>query len=326
MAFLEVLITVVLALAALLSSVYYGLESLVVSLVPRKFRRKSVEGQIVLVTGGGSGIGRLICLKMAARGAKIITWDVNTAGNNETINQVAEAGGECHAYTVDLCDRHAVYAAAAKVKKEVGKVDILVNNAGIVTGRNFMDTPDELIQKTFEVNIISHFWTTKAFMNEMLSSNQGHIVTVASLAGLAGVNKLGDYCASKFAAVGFDESLRTELMVEGYTGVKTTVICPYYISTGMFEGVQSKLIPILKPDFVASETVDGILMNIPIVILPSYCSLLVILKYLLPLKGGYQLYKACGGHLTMENFRGRPNDELEEKNVEDKKLVNKILA
>ncbi|KAK4287705.1 hypothetical protein Pmani_039224 [Petrolisthes manimaculis] len=80
MVFYEVLFTIFLAVGALFASVFYGLQSLVISLVPRKYRRKDVEGEIVLITGGGSGIGRLLSLKLAARGAKIISWDVNTSG------------------------------------------------------------------------------------------------------------------------------------------------------------------------------------------------------------------------------------------------------
>lgn len=74
----------------------------------------------------------------------------------------------------------------------------------------------------------------------MLKKNHGHVVTIASSAGLIGVNGLADYCASKFAAVGFDESLRFELEVMGKDGVHTTVVCPYYINTGMFEGVKTR--------------------------------------------------------------------------------------
>ena len=73
----------------------------------------------------------------------------------------------------------------------------------------------------------------------MLDQKQGHLVNVASLAGHSGTNKLVDYCSSKFAAVGLDEALRVELFVQGHSDyIKTTVICPYYISTGMFAGVQ----------------------------------------------------------------------------------------
>ena len=79
----------------------------------------------------------------------------------------------------------------------------------------------------------------QAFLPDMIESKLGHIVNVASLAGHSGTNKLVDYCASKFAAVGLDEALRVELFVQGHSDyIKTTVVCPYYISTGMFEGVQ----------------------------------------------------------------------------------------
>lgn len=299
------LLSLLATIGALLFSVYYILESLVLSLIPKKFLMKDITGDVVLCTGGGSGIGRLMCLKLAKKGAKIVTWDVNAEGNAETARQIKEAGGICHTYTVDLCDRQAIYKAADTVKQEVGKVDILINNAGIVTGRNFIESPDELIQRTFDVNIMSHFWTTKSFMNEMISSNKGHIVTVASVAGYSGVNKLADYCSSKFAAVGFDESLRLEMMVEGHTGVHTTVICPYYINTGMFDGVQSKLLPILEPEYVAQSSVDGILTNKVEVLLPPILRMMIILKVILPQKALHILGKTTGVTSSMNDFKGR---------------------
>lgn len=301
----EKVLMVILALVALLTSLLYGIENLICSFIPKKFRRKSIEGQVALVTGGGSGIGRLLCLRLAARGARVVTWDVNKGGNEETARQVQAAGGQCHTYTVDLCDRHAVYAAGAKVKQEVGKVDILINNAGIVTGKDFMEAPDELIQKTFDVNIMSHFWTTKTFLGDMIASNKGHVVTIASIAGLAGVNKLADYCASKFAAVGFDESLRIELKVGGYTGVKTTCICPYYISTGMFDGVQSKLIPILKPEYVADQIMDAMLLNYHDLVIPGFCRYLVLLKFFAPQWLLLYFGNKLGITTSMDEFVGR---------------------
>lgn len=76
----------------------------------------------------------------------------------------------------------------------------------------------------------------------MLTLNHGHIVNIASAAGLTGVTGLADYCASKFAVVGFTESLSMELASLEKTGVKTTVVCPFYIDTGMFKGVKTKLV------------------------------------------------------------------------------------
>ena len=108
-----------------------------------------------------------------------------------------------------------------------------------MNGTALLDTSDERIIRTFDVNIMAHFWTIKAFLPDMISQKRGHLVNVASLAGHSGTNKLVDYCASKFAAVGLDESLRVELFVQGHGDtVRTTVICPYYINTGMFAGVQ----------------------------------------------------------------------------------------
>lgn len=110
----------------------------------------------------------------------------------------------------------------------------MVNNAGIVSGKVLLDCTDEQILRTFDVNTLAHFWVTrflfvfvsilwssflnflqtvKSFLADMIMQDQGHIVTVASLAGLTGSDRLVDYCSSKFAAVGFDESLRTELVV-----------------------------------------------------------------------------------------------------------------
>ena len=144
--------------------------------------------------------------------------------------------------------RERVYAVAEETRAAAGGVDVLINNAGVVSGRSLLDIPDEKIEATFAVNTLSLFWVTKAVLPDMLRRGEGHIVTIASASGLIGVAKLSDYAASKWAAVGFDESLRAELR-QTAPGVRTTVVCPCYIDTGMFRGVKSRfplLLPILK--------------------------------------------------------------------------------
>ncbi|KAK4311630.1 hypothetical protein Pmani_016887 [Petrolisthes manimaculis] len=292
----------------LVYTVYCWLEVLVLTLVPRSYRRKDIKANIVLVTGGGSGIGRLMCLKMAARGALIVTWDVSQKGNDETVRQVLASGGKCWSYTVDITDRQAVYTTAVKVKQQVGKVDILINNAGVVTGKKLLDCPDEAILKTFQVNSISHFWTTKAFLPDMMMTDKGHIVTIASMAGKSGLSGLVDYCSSKFAAVGFDESLRLELLSQKKYGIKTTVVCPVQIDTGMFQGFGTStgvFVDMLDPDWVAEEVVDAILMNQPIIILPAYLQAAIILAMFLPSKSHYYLGQLMGADNMMDNFVGR---------------------
>jgi len=296
-------------LAALLLAAAMTLLAALKALLPRSWRRHDVTGRVALVTGGGSGLGRLLCLKLAQKGAQVVSWDVNAKGNAETLAALRGAGFSGRGATVDLCDRGAVYRAADQLKAQGVKVDILINNAGIVTGRNFLESPDELVERTFQVNVLSHFWTIKAFLPAMLASDSGHIVTVASMAGKIGINKLVDYCSSKFAAVGLDESLRVELMVNKNAGVFTTLVAPYYINTGMFEGVKSRLLPILDPNFVADEVVDGILMRHKEVVLPSYVNIFVVLKYLFCFGSVGPLFRETGMSCSMDDFCGREKQE-----------------
>src|SRR5699024_9406940 len=156
---------------------------------------------------------------------------------------------------VDVADRTAVADAA----KEAGPVDVLINNAGIVTGADLLDTTDEAIIRTFDVNTLALYWTTRAFLPAMRERDRGVIVTVSSAAGIAGVAKQTDYSASKFAAFGFTESLRNELRARG-SAVSTVLVAPYYINTGMFDGVTTtfpRLLPILDEDDVARRIRDA---------------------------------------------------------------------
>lgn len=157
---------------------------------------------------------------------------------------------------------------------------LLFNNAGVVSGRALLDTPDHLIERSFSVNILAHFWTVKAFLPMMLEKNHGHIVSIASLAGHVGISKLIDYCSSKFAAVGFDEALRLELEMLGAENVHTTVICPYFIqATGMFEDVNSRWVNTLNSNDVADRVIDAVRKNEKHAVIPGYFCLMLAMKW-----------------------------------------------
>ena len=129
---------------------------------------------------------------------------MNEAENEKTVNYIRKTlGKESYGFKVDVSDRDKVYEAAKKSEILAGKITILVNNAGIVGGRDFLELDDRIIEKTMQVNSISHLWTTKAFLPSMLESDHGHIVSIASSAGYFAVPKLSDYCASKAAAAHF---------------------------------------------------------------------------------------------------------------------------
>ncbi|XP_035678823.1 epidermal retinol dehydrogenase 2-like [Branchiostoma floridae] len=197
--------------------------------------KKSVSGEIALITGAGSGLGRGMALSFARLGATIVAWDINEEANEATVQMIRQEGGKAFGFVCDCSKRDDIYRVAQKVKSSVGHVTILINNAGIVTGRKFLDCPDDLIQKTMDINTNAHFWTTKAFLPHMVEQNHGHLVSIASAAGFAGMSGLADYCTSKFGAVGFADSIRHEVKQHG---IHVTCVCPTYINTGMFTGAE----------------------------------------------------------------------------------------
>ncbi|PNJ52675.1 HSD17B13 isoform 2 [Pongo abelii] len=236
---------IILAILLLLITIIYSyLESLVKFFIPQ--RRKSVAGEIVLITGAGHGIGRQTAYEFAKRHSILVLWDIN------------------------------------KVKKEVGDVTIVVNNAGTVYPADLLSTKDEETTKTFEVNILGHFWITKALLPSMMERNHGHIVTVASVCGHEVIPYLIPYCSSKFAAVGFHRGLASELQALGKTGIKTSCLCPVFVNTGFTKNPSTRLWPVLETDEVARSLIDGILTNKKMIFVPSYINIFLRLQKFLP--------------------------------------------
>ncbi len=270
-----------------------------------------IGGSNALITGGASGIGRLLALKMAAGGAKVVIWDLDRERLGRTVGELnGDHQPRAFGYVCDVSDREEVYATAARVRREVGPVQILVNNAGRVSGSSLLQCGDEAVERTMAVNTLALFWTCKAFLPDMLRQQAGHIVTVASAAGVIGVNRLVDYCTSKWAAVGFDESLRMELR-QLTPNVKTTIVCPYYVDTGMFAGVASRfpwLLPILKEDRVAQRILEAIARDRRRLLIPPIMYLLPLLR-ILPVP----LFDALAGFLgvnqSMDHFVGRNGED-----------------
>ncbi|KAF1313739.1 Retinol dehydrogenase, partial [Globisporangium splendens] len=245
--------------------------------------QKSVKGQVVLITGGAMGIGRLMSLRFAKLGAIVIIWDLNTHLGGQVVDEIRTAGGDAHFYEMDVTDKERVYSVAESIVHQFGAVDILVNNAGIVGGKPILESNDRMIRKTFDVNVTSHFWTIKAFMPQMVKRNHGHIVSIASAAGLFGSGGMVDYGASKFAAVGLMMSLRQELQAMGKDGVHLTLVCPSFIKTGMFEGVAPpRFTTWLSPEYVADQIVRAVRRNQWKLVMPSLLTFLEMLMYIMP--------------------------------------------
>ncbi|NXU54662.1 DHB11 dehydrogenase, partial [Turnix velox] len=260
--------------------IYSYLEALVKLLVPVK--RKNVAGELVLVTGAGQGLGRATALEFAKRQSRLVLWDINKASVEATAAECQKLGATVQAFVVDCSKREEIYSTAEKMKKTIGDVSILVNNAGVITPADLLSTQDQQIEKMFEVNILAHMWTTRAFLPAMMDNNHGHIVTVASAAGHVVTSFMVAYCSSKFAAVGFHKALTEELSTLGKDGIKTTCLCPVFINTGFVKNPSMRLGKILEVEEVVEALMEGILTNQKMVFVPSSQRIALLLERLLP--------------------------------------------
>jgi len=290
--------------------IFLSIKCIVHQFVPYKNRCKVIKGETVLITGAGSGLGKSLAKKMAKLNTKLVLVDIDAKAMEQTEKEIKSDGGEAMSFTCDLSKREDIYKCAEQIKAKANKIDILVNNAGIVTGKRFLESSDAAIERCMNVNVNAHFWLAKCFLPDMVENNHGHIVTVASMAGHFGMAGLGDYCGSKFGAVGFEEAMRYELARLDKTGVKTTVVCPFFINTGMFEGVQSKLIPFLDQEYVTDKMLEAILTNQTILFLPK-------LMYFIKFCAGffpepvmaYFAQHIFGNNESMDTFVGRTKKE-----------------
>ncbi|KAK0427118.1 hypothetical protein QR680_010070 [Steinernema hermaphroditum] len=276
--------------------------------------RKSVKNDVVLITGAGSGIGRLMAVEFAKLGSKLVLWDINEKGNMETKEMVMTHTSEVYAYKVDVSSSREIASVAGRVKTDVGPVDILVNNAGVVVGKRLLECSDDEMEKTMAVNTTSNLYTTKAFLDHMLENNHGHIVVIASLAGKFGLSHLIDYCASKHGAVGFAEALNCEISALGKFGVHVTTVNPYYIDTGMFSGIRTfapRLLPVLKPEYVVERIMEAVLTNAEQLYIPRFSYLIGFCSSFLPAKASYALADYFGINHTMDTFAGRTSKKTE---------------
>ena len=240
---------------------------------------KDVTDKVVVVTGGSKGLGRQIAERFAREGASVVLWARTQADLDEAVDDLRCQGWKACAYSVDVTDPDRVMEAAARVTKDVGPVDVLVNNAGFVSGGPFLDVSIEDHRRTMEVNIDAYMWTMKAFMPGMVERDSGHIINISSAAGLSYAPLMASYCGSKAAVINFTDSMRLEMKYLGKKGVKFTIVCPAFITTGMFEGVEVPWwLPWLDPEKLADKIFQGYQKDSPMVAEPLFPKLAPVFK------------------------------------------------
>ena len=243
--------------------------------------RAGMKGKTAVVTGGGSGIGRALCLAMAKRGARVIVTDIN----GESAGRVAaECGPGAIARTLDVREAQAVQAAIDETVRDHGAIDYLFNNAGIGVAGEVDEIPLAGWDLIIDVNLRGVIHGVAAAYPHMVQQGFGHIVNTASLAGLGGTPLMAPYCTTKHVVVGLSTSLRHEAKARG---VRVSVLCPGSIETPLLDSkhiygteydvwvpnVRRYLGRLSGPpypaDKLAEETLAAVERNLGIIVIPA---------------------------------------------------------
>lgn len=265
-----------------------------------------IKNSTLLITGGASGIGKLLAKTALNKGAKaVVIWDINQANIDTTVAELKQSGS-VYGFKVDVSDNTEVLNIYNQTKENSGQIDILINCAGIITSNKRFDMlSTEEIVRTMNINAIAPMFVARAILPDMIKRSKGHICNITSAAGMISDPYMSAYGASKWAATGWSDSLRIE-MKKMKKGINVTTIAPYYISTGMFQGVKSPLIPILKPEYVTKRIIRAIERNTGFRGIPFGMHFIRFWQFVLPTAIFDAFFgEVVGLYHAMDNFTGR---------------------
>lgn len=271
---------------------------------------ENVKNSRVLITGAGRGMGALYARMASEQGAShIVLWDVDEVAAQSVAESVSRPGLAVLVVSENLAQLDSIRVGAKLVREFMSTPDILINNAGIVRGAPFWEHDAERdIELTMRINTLAPMWLTNEFAQDMIdeSPRPKRILNVASAAGTVANPNMSVYAASKWALLGWSESIRLEFEKHGYSHITVTTFCPSYVSTGMFEGARGPLLtPIMTPQIAADAAWEGMLAGVPVVTKPWTVKLAMALRGVLPARvwdvvGG----KFFGIYSSMDEFKG----------------------
>jgi len=202
-----------------------------------------LEGRVAVVTGGGSGIGRAICLEMAKEGANIVIASLVAEEAEHVAAEVRAHGTQALTAPLDVTDINAINKLAETTDRVFGKTDILVTSAGVMGAREFItETTPEQWRLTMEVNLNAGFYCIKAFLPGMLARNAGRIIMISSMSGKQPAARNADYAASKHGVIGLTKALALELGILKKNGITANAICPGSVETAMMDEITDKML------------------------------------------------------------------------------------
>ena len=217
-----------------------------------------LRGRTVVVTGGAGGIGRALALRCAAEGARVAVTDISA----EPLARVGEELGAGHlAVAGDVTDEQALATVLERVESELGPVEVFFANAGVAIGEDPVDTPDDVWDLAFEVNVRAHIRAARKLLPGWLERGEGYFITTASAAGLLTQIGSAPYAVTKHAAVAFAEWLS---VTYGDRGIRVSCLCPMGVRTAMLQGgelshrVVKAAGAVLEPEDVAGVVLEAI--------------------------------------------------------------------
>lgn len=185
-------------------------------------------GKACIVTGAGSGIGKATAERFAKEGASVLCVDINADAVAETVEQIRDAGGVAEAMTADISVRSQVQAFTAKCVDTYGRLDVLINNAGVNLPGVFHEAPDDVIDRTLNVNVKGSMYASQAAIPHMLKQGKGSIVNLSSVNGLVSEPFLAIYSASKGAIVMLTRGIALDYAKQG---IRCNCVCPGWVDT-----------------------------------------------------------------------------------------------
>ncbi len=189
-----------------------------------------LKDKVAIVTGGGAGIGRSVCVNMVKEGAKVVVADINQEAAQETADTLTKEGGDAKAFHMDVTQKPAVQTMAAAALKAYGKIDILVNNAGTDIKGAITELTERTWDTLMDINLKGVFLCTQAVSHSMIEQRYGRIVNISSMAGKTGEPLTSPYCATKFGVIGFTQSIALEL---GKHNITVNAVCPGPVDTDL---------------------------------------------------------------------------------------------
>ncbi|KAJ8061269.1 hypothetical protein OCU04_010334 [Sclerotinia nivalis] len=208
--------------------------------------------ELVLITGGSSGLGELMARDFSSKGVKVVVMDLNPPKTPFPSNVFY--------YQVDITSSTQIASAASEIRKDQGDPTVIINNAGLGYLQPILETTEAQTRRIFDVNTISHFLMTREFLPAMIKKNHGHVVTVASMSSYLVHAANVDYACTKASALAFHEGLASELKSRyNAPNIKTTVVNPSWVRTPLIEKLIAQ--PTFKDSILEPETVTTAIVN-----------------------------------------------------------------